>query len=101
LDLQLPVPSVPITTKVVSLNLVYGEMYLDASLCDEVYQWLVAGWWFSLGTQVTSSNKIDCYDITEIVLKVTLKHYNPNPYPILNLSDNTVKCVPIQVFTIF
>ena len=27
LDLQLPVQSVPITTKVVSLNLAYGEVY--------------------------------------------------------------------------
>ena len=28
LDLQLPMPSVPITTKVVSLNLVHGKVYL-------------------------------------------------------------------------
>jgi hypothetical protein len=28
LDLQLPMPSVPITTEVVSLNLAHGEVYL-------------------------------------------------------------------------
>ena len=28
LDLKLPVQSVPITTKVVSLNLIYGDVYL-------------------------------------------------------------------------
>jgi hypothetical protein len=28
LDLQLPIQSIPITTKVVSLNPVHGEMYL-------------------------------------------------------------------------
>jgi hypothetical protein len=32
----------------------------------------VAGQWFSLGTQVSSTNKIDCHNITEILLKVML-----------------------------
>jgi hypothetical protein len=31
-----------------------------------------AGWWFSLGTPVSSTNKTDRYDITEILLKVAL-----------------------------
>ena len=30
------------------------------------------GWWFSLGTAVSSTNKTDRHDITEIVLKVAL-----------------------------
>jgi hypothetical protein len=34
--------------------------------------WLVAGWWFSPGTTVSSTNKTDCHDITEILLKVVL-----------------------------
>ena len=33
---------------------------------------LVAGRWFSPGTLVSSTNKSDCRDITEILLKVAL-----------------------------
>jgi hypothetical protein len=44
----------------------------DITLCDKVCQWLATGRWFFLGTPVSSSNKTDCYDITEILLKVTL-----------------------------
>jgi hypothetical protein len=32
----------------------------------------VAGQWFSLGTLVSSTNKIDRHDIAEILLKVAL-----------------------------
>jgi hypothetical protein len=32
----------------------------------------VAGWWFSPGTSVSSTNKTDRHDITEILLKVAL-----------------------------
>jgi hypothetical protein len=39
----------------------------------------VAGQWFSPGTLVSSTNKTDRHDITEILLKVALKHHNPNP----------------------
>ena len=49
-----------------------GFCILDTTLCDKVCQWLAAGWWFSLGTPVSSTNKTDCHDITEILLKVTL-----------------------------
>jgi hypothetical protein len=45
---------------------------LDTTLCDRVCQWLTAGWWFSLCTPVSSSNKTDHHDITEILLKVAL-----------------------------
>jgi hypothetical protein len=33
---------------------------------------MVAGWWVTPSTPVSPSNKIDCYDITEIMLKVAL-----------------------------
>jgi hypothetical protein len=46
------------------------------TLCDKVCQWLAAGWWFSLGTLVSSTNKADLHDITEILLKVALKNQN-------------------------
>jgi hypothetical protein len=32
----------------------------------------VAGQWFSPGNPVSSTNKTDCHDITEILLKVAL-----------------------------
>ena len=45
---------------------------LDTALCDKVCQWLMTGLWFSLVTMVSSINKTDCQDITEILLKVAL-----------------------------
>ena len=45
---------------------------LDTTLCDKVCQWLMAGRWFSLGSQVSSTNKTDRHYITEILLKGAL-----------------------------
>ena len=45
---------------------------LDAILCDNVSQCLAAGRWFSPGTPVSSTNKTDLQDLTEILLKVAL-----------------------------
>jgi hypothetical protein len=42
------------------------------SICDKVCQWLAIGLWFSPGILVSSTNKIDHNDITEILLKVAL-----------------------------
>jgi hypothetical protein len=42
-----------------------------------------AGWWFSQGTPVSSTNKTDHHDITEILLKValnTITKAKPNLY---------------------
>jgi hypothetical protein len=41
---------------------------LDTTLCDKVCQWF---------TPVSSTNKTDCHDITEILLKVVLNILNP------------------------
>jgi hypothetical protein len=38
------------------------------TLCDKVCHWLVTGRWFSPGPPVSSTNKTDCHDITEILL---------------------------------
>jgi hypothetical protein len=46
---------------------------LDTTLCDIVCQRLVTGRWFSPGIPVSSINKTDRHDITEIFLKVVLK----------------------------
>jgi hypothetical protein len=43
------------------------------TLCDKVCQWLATGRWFSPGPPVSSTNKTDRHDITEILLKVALK----------------------------
>jgi hypothetical protein len=42
------------------------------TLCDNVCQWLATGRWFSPGPSVSSTNKTDRHDITEILLKVAL-----------------------------
>ena len=50
---------------------------LDTTLCDKVCQWLSTGQWFSPGTQVSSTNKTDSHDVTEIFLKVALSTKHP------------------------
>ena len=73
LDLQLPVQSVPINIKDVSSNPAHGEMYsiqhylikFDSDL------WQVGGF-PRLLRFVSSTNKADNHDMTEILLKVAL-----------------------------
>ena len=51
------------------------------SYCDEVCQRLSTGRWFSPVTPVSSTNKTDPHDITEILLKVALNTINQaKPY---------------------
>jgi len=42
------------------------------TLCNKVCQWLATGRWFSPDLPVSSTNKTDRHDITEILLKVAL-----------------------------
>ena len=80
LDLQLPIQSVPITTKVVSSNLVHGDVY---SIQHYVIKFIsdlrqVGGFlWFLPRIKLTAM-----HDITEILLKVALNNINQtiNPY---------------------
>ena len=44
----------------------------DTTSCDKVCQWLATGQWFSPGPPISSTNKTDCHDITEILSKVAL-----------------------------
>jgi hypothetical protein len=74
-NLQLPMQSVPITTDVVSSNPDQGEVY---NIMWKV--WLATGQWFSSGPPVSSTNKTDCHDIIEILLKVALNTIKPNLY---------------------
>jgi hypothetical protein len=44
----------------------------DTTLCDKACQWLAACRWFSPCPPISSTNKTDRHDITEILLKVAL-----------------------------
>jgi len=76
LDLQLPVQSVPNTTKVASLNPIHGEVYsiqhyVIKFVCD-LRQ--VSG--FLLILPISSTNKTDRHNIAEILWKVALYTIN-------------------------
>ena len=60
---------------------------LDITFWDKVCQWLAAGWWFSLSTPVSSTNKTDCHDIAKILLKVVLNTLS-QPYCIFKSSTH-------------
>jgi hypothetical protein len=62
--------SITIITNIVSSNI---------TLCDKVCHLHATGRWLSPGTQVSSSNKTDGYDITETLLTVVLNTITPNP----------------------
>ena len=66
-------------TRVVSSIPTQARWVLDTTLCYKVCQWLMTGRWFSAGIPVSSTNKIDCHDITEILLKVALNTINQPP----------------------
>jgi hypothetical protein len=59
----------------------------------KVCQWLVTGQWFSLGTLVSSTNKTDRHDITEILLKVALNTITLRPKKIIASFSSTAVCV--------
>jgi hypothetical protein len=59
---------------------------LDTTLCDKDCQWLATGWWFSL---VSSINKTDHHDITEILLKEALNRINQTKPNLRYYSINT------------
>jgi hypothetical protein len=54
-------------------------MATDTTLCDQVYQWLVAGRWFSQGTSVKPTNKTENYDITLDIVQYDVKYHHSNP----------------------
>jgi hypothetical protein len=57
---------------------------LDTTLCDKVCQWFAAGRWFSQVLLVSSTNKTDHHDITEILLKVMWNTIKPTNLNTLN-----------------
>jgi len=50
----------------------YNIILIYIYICDKVCQRLATGRWFVSGTPVSSTNKTDCHNITEILLKVAL-----------------------------
>ena len=67
---------------------------LDTTLCDKVCQWLATGRWFSPGTSISTTNKTDLHDITEILLKVAFKHHQPKPNAITLIHTTKVNGLP-------
>jgi hypothetical protein len=67
---------VTITTNVVEFRSCRGV--LDTTLWNKVCLCLATGRWLS---PVSPTNKTDCHDIAEILLKVTLNTINPNLNP--------------------
>ena len=63
----------PLTLRV---RIPLGPCVLDTTLCDEVCQWLAAG--FLRILQFPSPT--DRNDISEILLKVAFKYHHPNPF---------------------
>jgi hypothetical protein len=61
---------------------VNSHSFIDTSFHKfTVCQGLATGQWFSPGTLVSSTNKTDRHDTTEILLKVVLNNININPKP--------------------
>ena len=72
LDLPLPVQSVPITTEVVNLNPSYDQVYSIQHYVIKFASdlWQVSG--FLRVLQFPPPIKLDCHNLTEILLKVTV-----------------------------
>jgi hypothetical protein len=88
LAFQLPMQSVPITTNVVSSTLLRRGVF-DTTSCDKVCHGLATGLWISQGSPISSINKTDCHDITEILLKVALNTINHKP----NHHKSKISCI--------
>jgi len=72
LDLHLSMQSMPITTKVESLNTAHDEVYSIQLYVIKFVSDLRQVCGFSPGTPVSSTIKTDRHDITEILVKVAL-----------------------------
>jgi hypothetical protein len=63
--------------KTIITKKIFNNLF-PSKLWDNVCQLLATGRWFSPGTPVSSINKTDRHDITEILLKVALNTINLN-----------------------
>ena len=77
---------------------------LDTTLCDKICQWLAAGRWFSSGTLVSSTNKTDYHDITEILLKVafsTINHHHHEKKRVRQSTQLLVQCSIMDIMLVW
>jgi hypothetical protein len=72
-----------ILSKVVSSISAHGEVYSIQHYVIKACQWTVAGQWFSLGTPVSSINKIDHHYITETLLNTITTLYHVDVWSVL------------------
>ena len=63
-----------------------------AAASDKVYLLLAHGRWFSPGTPSSSTTKAGCHDLTEILLKVALKHQKSNQ------SNQIIYCIILVLY---
>jgi hypothetical protein len=75
------------------------SIYFNKENLSRCCQWFAASRWFSPGTPVSSTNKFDCHDITEILLKVALNTIIQTPVctAYFNL-QNTKASTPYNLF---
>ena len=64
--------------KLTILPLFESRGVLDTTLCDKICQWPATVRWFSPGTPVSFINKTEHYDITEVLLNVSLNNKTLN-----------------------
>ena len=77
---------------------------LDTTFCDKGCQWLEVGRWISLCTPVSSTNKTDRQDITEILLKVALNTKTLTLIGTLTWAQvvaNLIKISAVSIFILF
>ena len=68
----------------------------DTTLCDKVSHWLTTGRWFSPCTPVSSTNRTDRHDITDILLKVALNTIRLRPWRPLVIINSKVLCTLLK-----
>ena len=94
--------SMPITTDVVSSSPVHGEVYsiqyYVIKFVSDLHQ-VIGGGGLSLGTLVSSTNKTDRHDSTEILLKVALKTFKPTKST--NHTDSSKPLVYISLYMLY
>jgi hypothetical protein len=67
------------------------------TLCNKVCQWLATGRWFSPDIPVSSTNKTDHHDITEMLFKVALNAIKPTQSEITFQVDSDQRGITLMI----
>jgi hypothetical protein len=78
-----------------NIVILMGAVGVDTTFCDKVCQRFTAGRWFSPGTPVSSTNKTDSHDITEILLKTVLSTINQTSNHLIRMESSFLKSVSV------